>query len=319
MEQERATKFRLGGQSMKNLWLVFWIIYLIGRVCHGQGAPVSVTNKSLPVSITAGSVVVVSTPQYGLNTPVPVSIQTPVPQFTQIPYPTAAPQFTQLPFPTPVYPLNTPQPVIIETPVPQFTQVFPYPTNQGVTFFGTPQVSVLLQDGAGSTISSTTHSLNVNVTNGITPVFPYPTSQIVYPNDLAVTALPAAVTSGQTQGFLADLFGRLFIFPYGPRQQQGSFNAAFTIGGSSVTFISAVAATYNDLMPNVTVQMSGPGGFSLINGTVTISGQQTGTGFASSVIFPGWFFEKAVNLPWVIATSGTSNTGIISGEYQANQ
>jgi hypothetical protein len=39
---------------MKNLWLIFWIIYLIGRVCHGQGAPVSVTNKSLPVSITGG-------------------------------------------------------------------------------------------------------------------------------------------------------------------------------------------------------------------------------------------------------------------------
>lgn len=66
---------------MKNLWIIFWMIYLVGRVCHGQGAPVWLSN----------SVVITGTPSTGPGAPVwltkPVTIANP----TSTPGPTATP------------------------------------------------------------------------------------------------------------------------------------------------------------------------------------------------------------------------------------
>jgi hypothetical protein len=287
---------------MKKLFFLF-ALWAFTSTMWGQGAPVYLTK---PATIT-GSIVL--TPVYPAGTAQPVSVTN---QFTAVPY------LTQIPYPTPIYPLNTPAPVSVTnqfTPVPQFTAV-PYPT----------------QIPYPTAIYPLNTPAPVSVTNQFTPV-PYPTA--IYPLNtpapvsitnntsfaLAESTLPTAASSGSGVLALADLFGRFFDFPRGPRPLMGSFSTTQVVSGTAVTFISAIASGYNDIMPGLNIYEVGVGGgtLTIYNTPVTFSYEFGGNSLVQNENFGNWYFETTANQPWVATTSSSSVTYFLQGQYQKNQ
>jgi hypothetical protein len=321
LEQERASKFKLGDVAMKKYlliekFLVLFALLAMFIVCpfaFGQGAPVSVTNKSLtvtgsfsgPTPVPQFTQIPFPTPIYGPGTPVPVSIQTPVPQFTQIPFPaqnTPVPQFTQLPY---QYPASTAVPVVATvppyfTPVPQFTQI-PIPAQNTPV----PQFTQLPYQYPASTPAPVSVSNNTSFSEG-------------------VTNLPAPVTSGAGVLPLCDVFGRNLNFPYTPRALVKSFFSTIASSTTPVTFIAAGGAgIFNDIEPGAVMSFAvlNNNSVTIIGGGVTLlvtGNTAVGTADAPQIAFPGWEKELTANVPWTMQ-GNTTDAINFTGYYDINQ
>jgi hypothetical protein len=277
LEQERASKFKLGDVAMKKYlliekFLVLFALLAMFIVCpfaFGQGAPVSVTNKSLTVTGSFSG-------------------------------PTPVPQFTQIPFPTPIYGPGTPVPVSIQTPVPQFTQI-PFPAQNTPV----PQFTQLPYQYPASTPAPVSVSNNTSFSEG-------------------VTNLPAPVTSGAGVLPLCDVFGRNLNFPYTPRALVKSFFSTIASSTTPVTFIAAGGAgIFNDIEPGAVMSFAvlNNNSVTIIGGGVTLlvtGNTAVGTADAPQIAFPGWEKELTANVPWTMQ-GNTTDAINFTGYYDINQ
>lgn len=137
-----------------------------------------------------------------------------------------------------------------------------------------------------------------------------------------VTQLPPSVSDGSIIQILSDFFGRIFEFPYGPRNLITGFGQSVT-STTPVTFIGKTSSVFHDIMPGFYISNGSnvANSVTVFNGSTTfIYGLETTglTGIDTYFTNPGWMFQTTANSDWVLTESGSA-TIFIGGYYTSNK
>lgn len=136
---------------------------------------------------------------------------------------------------------------------------------------------------------------------------------------LALTAIPAPVTSGQRVAGMFDTMGRQVVTTH-PRQLVKFNSTTITNSTASTTIIAAVASTFNDLTQlTITNGSSTATIVSISDGTTTLGSYNIPAGGGIVLPFPTPVAQTTANTAWTATCSVAVTSIYISAVYQTSK